>query len=151
MGSAIHAKSLKERNIEVGLMISLEMLGYYSNKKGSQEYPISILKIAYPNKGNFIAAIGKFGQGKLTRSFKKSFRKATNFPIEAMNAPALLTGIDFSDHRNYWAQGYPALMLTDTSFYRNKNYHQTSDTIDTLNFEAMAKVLKGTEFSIRNF
>src|SRR5262249_47462178 len=39
MGSAVHARSLKERGVDVKAMFSLEMLGYYSDRRGSQRYP----------------------------------------------------------------------------------------------------------------
>ncbi|MEA2028316.1 MAG: M28 family peptidase [Campylobacterota bacterium] len=54
-----------------------------------------------------------------------------------------IAGIDFSDHRNYWKFDYPAVMITDTAFYRSKNYHTPNDTPDTLNYENMAKVTDG--------
>lgn len=53
-----------------------------------------------------------------------------------------LEGVDFSDHLNYWKFGYKALMITDTAFLRNKNYHQKSDTISTLNFNKIAETVR---------
>jgi len=53
-----------------------------------------------------------------------------------------MPAIDFSDHCNYWAEGYPALMITDTSFLRNPHYHQTSDTPDTLDYRRLAEVVR---------
>ena len=61
-----------------------------------------------------------------------------------------LIGVDFSDHMNYWKFGYPAIMLTDTAFYRNPNYHSESDTIDTLNFDKMKEVIKGVYWALVN-
>jgi hypothetical protein len=34
-------------------------------------------------------------------------------------------------------------MITDTAFYRNRNYHKTTDTIDTLDFKRMKQVVQG--------
>jgi len=34
-------------------------------------------------------------------------------------------------------------MITDTAFYRNKNYHKPGDTADTLDYDRMAEVVKG--------
>ena len=52
--------------------------------------------------------------------------------------------VDFSDHINYWNAGYPAMMITDTAFYRNHNYHTLQDTTpDTLDYERMATVVQG--------
>jgi hypothetical protein len=46
-----------------------------------------------------------------------------------------------SDHRNYWKFGYNALMINDTSFIRNSNYHRSTDTIETLDFKKMTHVI----------
>ena len=40
MGSYIHAKSLKDKNVNVKAMLSLEMIGYFDDEIGSQEYPL---------------------------------------------------------------------------------------------------------------
>ena len=34
-------------------------------------------------------------------------------------------------------------MLTDTAFLRNKNYHEATDTPETLNYDKMASVVNG--------
>jgi len=51
--------------------------------------------------------------------------------------------VRLSDHAPFWDLGYPAVMVTDTSFYRNPHYHAATDTIETLNIEFMAKVCEG--------
>ena len=45
-----------------------------------------------------------------------------------------------SNHRNYWRYGYDAVMTNDTSFPRNPNYHQPTDTLD---FPRMVHVVNG--------
>jgi hypothetical protein len=50
----------------------------------------------------------------------------------------------------FWDQGYPALMLTDTSFLRNPNYHQSTDTPDTLDYPRMTEVTLGVASAIRS-
>lgn len=52
--------------------------------------------------------------------------------------------------RNYWAFGYDAVMLTDTAFYRNPNYHRPTDRIETLAFDKMAEVTKGVCWTLLN-
>jgi len=143
MGSFIHAKSLKDAGAEVEMMLSVEMIGYYSDEKGSQGYPLGIMKAVYPSKANYIAVVGKLGGGKPIRRAKRAMRKYTDIPCRSMSGPSFIPGIDFSDHLNYWHFGFPAAMITDTSFYRNDNYHQETDTPETLNFEKMAEVVKG--------
>lgn len=148
MGSAVHAQSLKDANVNVELMVCLEMIGYFSEEENSQEYPIGLLKMFYPTKGNFIAVIGKLGQGGTVRKFKKKMKAVCGIPVKSINAPAAVPGIDFSDHQNYWKHGYKAVMIGDTAFFRNKNYHQKTDTIDTLDFDKMAQVIRGVYYGI---
>ena len=142
MGSFHHAKFLKQKNTPVELMISLEMLGYYSDEVGSQKYPLPQMSESYPNKGNFIAIIGRPFEQKIVTKVHQSFKASKLIPTESLVAPPLVTGVDFSDHRNYWIHGYNAIMITDTAFLRNPNYHQPSDTPDTLNYKKMAAVVK---------
>lgn len=146
MGSAVHAASLKDAKVKA--MICLEMIGYFTDEPHSQKYPLNLLKLFYPGEGNFIAVVGKLGQSTIVRQVKKSMRAATDLPVHSINGPASIPGLDFSDHQNYWKAGYPAVMITDTSFYRNPHYHQTTDTIDTLDFAKMAEVVKGVHKAV---
>jgi Zn-dependent M28 family amino/carboxypeptidase len=143
MGSAIHAKYLHDNNIKVIGMICLEMIGYYSEEKHSQHYPAGFMKLFYPTQANFIAVVGKTGQGGFLRKIKRGIISSCGIDVRSINAPKFIPGIDFSDHLNYWNYGYEAVMITDTSFYRNDNYHQSSDVPSTLSFEKMAEVVKG--------
>ncbi len=143
MGSAVHAQSLKDKGIDVEVMISLEMIGYFSDEPDSQEFPVGYLKYFYPTEGNFIAVVGGLGNMGVTRKTKKAMRSASSLPVHSINAPASIPGIDFSDHLNYWKQGYEAIMITDTAFFRNKNYHTHEDTAEKLDYERMAEVVKG--------
>jgi len=68
----------------------------------------------------------------------------SSLPVESINAPPSVQGIDFSDHLNYWKFDIPAIMITNTSFYRNKNYHTAGDIPSTLDYVRMAEVVKGT-------
>ena len=141
MGSAIHAKSIEPIKDQVLGMISLEMIGYFSDKKNSQEYPLGILKWFYGGKGNYITLVRKNTAGKFVKRFIRNYKKTKQIRTKKFAAPRSLPGIDFSDHLNYWNLGIDALMITDTSFYRNKNYHKETDTMETLDFCRMAKVI----------
>ena len=143
MGSYIHAKSLHARGIEVHGMLSLEMIGYFSAEKKSQHYPIGILKLFYGGKGDYITVVRKINKGKFARKFSRKYKHSKTIKTKKFTAPQSLPGVDFSDHLNYWALGYDAIMLTDTAFFRNTNYHQGTDTIDTIDFDRMAKVIDG--------
>jgi len=142
MGSVWHARALKAEGRDVELMLSLEMIGYFSDYAGSQSYPLGAMKLGYPDRGNFIALVGKFGDFSMSRSVKAAMSGASELPVFSLNAPSLVQGVDFSDHRSYWAQGYPALMVTDTAFMRNRNYHRAGDTFDRLDYKRMAMVVQ---------
>ncbi|MES2656545.1 MAG: M28 family peptidase [Bacteroidota bacterium] len=141
MGSYIHAKSLVDSKANVYGMISLEMIGYFKDEKKTQSYPLGILSLFYGNKGNYITLVKKISAGKFTRKFCKGFKATKYIRTKKFAGPASLPGIDYSDHLNYWKFGFSACMITDTSFYRNHNYHETTDTLETLDLNRMAKVI----------
>lgn len=143
MGSYIHAKYLNDNKINIYGMLSVEMIGYFSDEKKSQTYPVGLLSLFYGNKGNYITLVRKFGSGKFARKFVKRYKKSKTIITKKFTGPKFLPGIDFSDHLNYWKFGFSALMITDTSFYRNFNYHEQTDTIETLDINKMAKVIDG--------
>jgi hypothetical protein len=102
------------------------------------------MKIAYGKKGNFILLARRTGAGEFVKKFSTSFNDLATIDTKNIKAPAKIQGIDFSDHLNYWKFGYDALMVTNTAFYRNRNYHQTSDTMETLDIPKMMKVIDTT-------
>lgn len=143
MGSYVHAKHLKDHKIDILGMISIEMIGYFSDKENSQNYPLAAMSKVFGNKGDYITLVSTSEKGKFVEDFSLHFKQAKAIKTEEFNAPKSLPGIDFSDHLNYWNFGYSAMMITDTSFYRNKNYHQQTDTMETLDISRMAKVIDG--------
>ncbi len=140
MGSFFHAERESLNNSKIDLMISLEMIGYFSDEPKSQDYPISVLGLFYPDKGNYIGVVDKLSSRRATQ-VKKVMRKSTNLPVHSISGPTAIQGVNYSDHLNYWNFGYDAVMITDTSFYRNKAYHTKEDTADRLDYEKMAKVV----------
>jgi hypothetical protein len=151
MGSYVHAKSLTDSKTDVLGMISLEMIGYFKDEKKSQSYPLGLLSLLYGNIGNYITIVKKFGAGKFARQFNRNFRASGAVRTKTFTGPSALPGIDFSDHLNYWKFDYSALMITDTSFYRNKNYHEKTDTMETLDLNRMAKVIDGVLWALKTF
>lgn len=148
MGSHIHARYLKNHNIDVYGMASVEMIGYFKDEKGSQTYPLGILSWVYGDQGDFITLVKKFGAGNFVNNFSTGFKEANQIKTETFTAPEFVKGTDFSDHLNYWKFGYSALMITDTSFFRNKNYHEKTDTLETLDLVRMTKVIDGIFLSL---
>lgn len=143
MGSAFHARTLKKEGAEIDLMVSLEMIGFFSDAPNSQRYPMPGLSLYYPSKGNFIAVVGQAGARALVRNVTSALNRTGRIGVYSINAPASVPGVDLSDHRNYWAEGYPAVMITDTASFRNANYHTAGDRPETLDYEKMAAVVDG--------
>jgi hypothetical protein len=138
MGSFHHAKKCEKVNTE--LMICLEMVGYFSDKKGSQDYPFSPLRWLYGSKANYLMVVSNLKSvGKLNNFWIKL--KSSPLPYKRFISPFKSYGMDWSDHRNYWSKNIPAIMITDTSVFRNKNYHQLTDTSDTLDYHKMATLV----------
>jgi Zn-dependent M28 family amino/carboxypeptidase len=142
MGSAVHASSLRAAGRDVELMISLEMVGYFSAAEATQSYPLPGMRFIYPDRGDFIAVVSRWGDWAETRRAKRLMAASTDLPVWSINAPKWVPGIDFSDHLNYWEMGIPAVMVTDTAFYRNHEYHRSGDTWDRLDYPRMAKVVQ---------
>jgi Zn-dependent M28 family amino/carboxypeptidase len=142
MGSLVYARQLRTDHVSVSAMISLEMLGFYSDVSGSQKYPV-LLGLFYPDRGNFIAIVGNPGSRTLVRQVVRSFRETTQFPSEGIAAPADWPGVGWSDHWSFWQKQYPAIMITDTALFRYPYYHTPFDTADRVDFDKMARVVEG--------
>lgn len=142
MGSWAWAKRARDRGEPIRAMFSLEMLGYYRDTAGSQRYPAP-LGLFYPDRADFIAFVGDLGARGLVRRSIGAFRKSAKFPSEGVAAPSFIPGVTWSDHWSFRRHGYPALMITDTAFYRYPHYHLPSDTPDKLDYERMARVTLG--------
>src|SRR6266498_1028489 len=148
IGSFVHDLLLHAAGGRVVAMISLEMIGYFSDRPGSQGFPIAALKALYPTTGNFIVVAGRLRDARLVRRVKRSMKGDSNLPVYSINAPRSLPGLDLSDHASYWDRGDRAVMVTDSAFYRNPNYHTAADLPDTLAYSRMARVVEGVARAI---
>ncbi len=147
-GSRVYARAVRERNEAIPLMISLEMLGYYDTAPGSQRYP-PLLRHVYPPRGDFIAFVSNLRSRAALERFTRAFRAESDFPAESAALPFWLPGVAWSDHFSFWMVGYPALMVTDTAFYRYAHYHTPHDTPEKLDYARMARVVDGLYGAIR--
>jgi Zn-dependent M28 family amino/carboxypeptidase len=148
MGSYRHAELLNQEKVKVKGVLVLEMIGYFSDQPGSQHYPTSLLKAFYPSVGNFIAIVGGMPDRDLIITCKKAMLGSAPLPVVSTCLPRSMGSVHLSDHRNYWPFGYPAVMITDTAFYRNPHYHRTTDTWDTLDYVRMAHVVTQTHQAV---
>jgi hypothetical protein len=155
MGSRVHAQSCRRNGDNIQGMICLESLGYFTDKPGSQELPtlygMPEETLAFtrsrgidPTIGNYIAVVGDEQSASFLARFDDAFAR---HPIPTL--PLVMPEMRFSDHLCYWDEGYPAIMLTDTALFRNPNYHKHTDTVETLDFQAMASITENLVSAIQ--
>ncbi len=146
VGSQAYAQKLKRQGIPVLGMLSLEMIGYTSRENGSQKMPF-FLKPFYPDVGNFIGLVANTRSKTFLERVKEIFQSVEGLPVESLILPAngwVFPDARLSDHSPFWDEGFPALLVTDTSFYRNPYYHSEEDRIETLDLDFLAKVTEAT-------
>lgn len=142
MGSLVYATKAKASQEKIKAAVILEMLGYYTDRVFSQRYP-PFFGFLRSWKGNFIAMAANPASKKLLEQAVSTFKNGLRFPLEHVVASESVSGITFSDHWPFWQAGYPAILVTDTAFLRNRNYHLYTDTWEKLNYEKMACVVEG--------
>ncbi|MBM4069378.1 MAG: M28 family peptidase [Planctomycetes bacterium] len=145
LGSARHSRLLRQAGTDLRGMISLEMLGFTDLRPGSQMMPVA-LRGMYPDVGDFIGVVGNEASAELLHIVTSGLKSVPGLPVELIAVPGdgrLLGETRLSDHSSFWDQGFHALMITDTSFFRNPHYHKFSDTPDTLDFDFLARVTTG--------
>ena len=142
MGSQVYAARSRQRGEQIKAMLALETIGYYSDQPGSQQYPFPY-GLFYPDTGNFIGFVGNLSSWRLVRQALGAFRASTAFPSEGVAAPGWVMGVGWSDHRSFWQEGYPAIMITDTALFRYQHYHAATDTPEKLDYQSLARVTRG--------
>lgn len=144
MGSWVYARRCRQRNENITAMLTPETIGYYSDQPDSQKYPPP-MDLFYPSRGNFIGFVGNTSSAALVRQVVGAFRQHERFPSEGGAPPDMIPGVGFSDHWSFWQEGYPGVMVTDTAMFRYPHYHHAEDTPDKIDFERMARVVRGLE------
>jgi len=142
MGSRVFIREAKAAAKDIKAAVVFDMIGYYTDEINSQRYFPLITGLFLPNRGNFISVFSNSGSRDLSDHLVKSFQRNSRFSIVLL-ATDFDPTIDFSDHWGFWKEGYPSVMVSDTSFLRNKKYHTNADRWNTLNFESMACVVEG--------
>ncbi len=153
MGSRVYAKRARQDGHQILGMLCLEMVGYYRQEPGSQSLPLTLRFLGYPTTGNFIGLASNRKSKALMERLDKAIRAGGKLPTATLAAPLgghLLPEVRLSDHANFWDEGYPAVMLTDTAFMRNPNYHGPGDVMDHLDLEAMVELTLGLATFLQN-
>ena len=141
-GSMVYAEAARGRGDDIRLMASIETIGWYSSEAGSQSYP-PLFNLFYPDRADFIGIVSNFRSRAAMRRLAAGFRANSDFPLETAATFSLVPGVSWSDHRSFWRQGYRAVMITDTAFYRYGHYHAPSDTPDKLAYPQLARITSG--------
>ncbi|RYE92717.1 MAG: M28 family peptidase [Myxococcales bacterium] len=142
MGSVRAAKLSRARGERIAAMLSLETLGSYSDLPGSQRYPFPF-SLFYPTTADFVAFVGNVSSRAITRQAVGAFRRHARFPSEGAAPASVVGGVGLSDHWSYWQQDYPAVMVTDTAFFRYPWYHTPRDVPAAIDHERLARVVDG--------
>ena len=151
MGSHHYARGCRERGEKVVAMLSIEMIGCFSDDQGSQKGPFSSV-------GNFLLFAGHTGDGRVIKQARRTFTAATTMPAEVLILARQWTisarvplGANSSDQWSFWQFDYPGVMATDTAHWRNPNYHQPTDTPEKLDYDRMATAVQGLEAVLRTW
>lgn len=150
-GSRVFVRECKKAGDRIAAAVVLEMVGYTSPE---QHYPFVLRWAGYPSHGEYVGVIGDWKSRRFGRAVLKGFRSNPKLPVESLFVPFrgwVLPVTRLSDHASFWDSGFPALMITDTAFMRNPNYHLPSDTIDTLDFGFMAELVRSLELAVTEF
>jgi len=146
MGSRVYVKRARQQKANILGMLCLEMVGYYSQAPHSQSLPLPLQLMGYPTTGNFIGLVSDRRSRPLMARLEAAIKGGCRLPTVTLSVPFeghILPEVRLSDHANFWDEGYSAVMLTDTAFMRNPNYHEPGDVMDLLDLTAMTELTLG--------
>jgi len=149
MGSRVYAQQANAAKEKIDGMICLEMVGYACYEPGCQNYPFPLGFFNYPKAGNFIGIVGNFKSSQFTKALVNEFDKNRQLPVVKLTVPFngwIIPSVRLSDHASFWDQGYKAVMVTDSAFFRNPNYHTPADTMEKLDYRFMAELVESLLF-----
>ncbi len=157
VGSNLYVSEAIPTYEQIEGVFNFEMIGYYSDEPNSQTFPAGF-NILFPEaydsvaaqdfRGNYITNIAN----ENSNSLKTHFDNNANVYVPELRVISIAVSgngeiapdLRRSDHSPFWDAGYNALFITDGGNFRNPNYHSSSDTIGTLNFNFMSNVVKAT-------
>lgn len=151
IGSSEHVKARRARwdagEERIIAMVSLEMIGYFTDAPNSQKSPAPPIKGVFepPTVGDFIALATVSRHSPVARFLGEGMaRHAPGLKVFVADMfPVALPDMLRSDNAPFLLAGLPAMMLTDTSNFRNANYHKPTDTPDTLDPARYTLVVRG--------
>lgn len=143
-GSAGHVEHINRNKTQhVEGMVVFEMIGYRTTQRGSQRTPVRIPVILNPpSVGDFICIVSNYSSRSIASRFVRAARRyVPDLKIYAVRRlGGFIKDAARSDHVPYWRDGRKGIMITDTANFRNPNYHQATDTSETLDYEFIVQV-----------
>lgn len=160
MGSAVYVRHARLSGERIHVAIILEMIGFFSDDPSMQDYSsigswASMLHGKFPKRADYLIGFGDqhslpaLKQIAAHYNRHSSVRMVTNHGFGFLSDT--LAGLCNSDNLSFWSEGYKAVMLSDTAYMRNRNYHQPTDTYDTLHYEHFAEVIRGVSGALLNY
>ncbi|UCE67289.1 MAG: M28 family peptidase [Candidatus Zixiibacteriota bacterium] len=150
MGSLRYAKRCKELGENIRIMLCMDAIGVYKQDPGTQKLPFPF-SLFYPDRGNFLAFIADLGSRPEVIVATRGFKKGSSFPIESGCAPRWVKGVTWSDHASFWKYGYRAIQITDTGAFRSSAHTSGDDTMEKIDFNALARITVGMCSSVLEF
>jgi Zn-dependent M28 family amino/carboxypeptidase len=141
MGSYVFGRKLLDEGTAVRLMISLDLVGYFTEGSGTQRFPSPVFRLLYPDRGDFIAVIGDAHAGKAIERAKRGLMAGGELPVHSFRGLPGSELVELSDHLSFRRLGLPAVQVTDTAFMRYPYYHQIDDTPEKLDYARMAELV----------
>ncbi|MFF4228912.1 M28 family peptidase [Streptomyces sp. NPDC001820] len=160
------------RTRQVAGMICLESVGFFANEPGTQLLPAGFGAV-FPRAAAAVRSAGQRGDFTLvvhrrsTQTAARLWRRAASAaepPLAVITlrdprpdgrlgaliglAVPAVSHLDRSDHAAFWNAGIPALMLTGTANFRNRNYHRPTDTPDTIDYRRLAALAVATAATV---
>jgi hypothetical protein len=163
-GSRAYANRAAQNGEAIQAAYVFEMIGYASSAPNSQQLPPGLDVIfktqadqlkANDLRGDFVAVIADENalEAALPLEAHALAIGLPNIRLELkqnqLHSPVFGT-LQRSDHAAFWWAGFPAMMITDTSEYRNRNYHcaEGPDGLDRLDLEYATQVVRATVYAV---
>jgi hypothetical protein len=164
IGSSAWVDEARALGKRLKFAVSVDEAGTVSQRPGSQTLPPGIgyemfqtYKVDKERAiGDWVLAVGDQASGALLDSFRaQCMNPAIDLPVAAAHLPLAYADIAQqmpmalgSDHAPFWRAGIPALLVFDTSDWRNPFTHCMADTIDKVDFDQLAKVCKAVAATV---
>jgi hypothetical protein len=156
-GSIDYVTKANTENAAIIGVLNFEMIGYYTEEPNTQDLPAGF-QILFPDvykdlvqdefRGNFIANVGAGDNPGLMKCYDSLAQlyvpELRVISLESPGNGSIVPDLTRSDHAPFWLSGYPAVMLSDAAEFRNKNYHTPKDSIQYLDMDFAANVVKAT-------